>query len=73
MLAEVGEDVSIEIGLRQQAAYWQALHGRAVQRETALREETRKLRTILEEKDGLLSQLRGQVEALKAKVVWLQR
>jgi transposase len=74
MSAEVVQrDISVWIGLRQQAAYWQAMHQRAVERETVLREEARQLRSQLLESRNKLSQLMAIIEAMKAKIVWFQR
>jgi len=69
--AYVETDVSL-VGLRQQAHYWRAQHARAVDRESQLQVQVRGLERTVREQQHTITELTGQVEALKAKVITLQ-
>jgi transposase len=61
------------IELRQQANYWRAQHRRAVEREAAWRERAQQSERLARDQEALIRDLRGQNEALKAKLVLLSR
>lgn len=67
------EPCILSIELRQQAHYWQAMHARAVQREAVARAEAQELKQIVHDQQTQIAELTRQLEALKAKVVWLQQ
>lgn len=69
--ASVETDVSL-VELRQQAHYWRAQHRRAVERESRLQGQVHELERTVREQEHTITDLRGQVEALKAKVITLQ-
>jgi transposase len=73
MLVEDAEPRSLMIELRQQAHYWQAQHGRAVQRETAAKGEVDQLRQIVRDLQARNAELTQQVEALEARAAWLEQ
>ena len=62
-----------EIRLRQQAHFWQAQHSRAVERERVWKEKSLRLEQVVGEQERLLRELKAQVEALTAKVAFLQQ
>jgi len=59
--------------LRQQAHYWQALHARAVERESALKEKVLLLQATVRGQEKQHKEQAGKLEALEAEVVLLQR
>lgn len=81
----------LRMELRQQAHYWQAMHGRAVEREQQwktqaqqweqrFRQQTKASQTDLQQKEAhlrhqakQLADQAGQIEALKARIVWLEQ
>ena len=74
-----------EIGLRQEANYWRAQHARASERENFWKAQSQELQRTLSKHEASLEQFRqelakqaatlaekdGQIEALKARIVWL--
>jgi transposase len=62
-----------EIRLRQQAHFWQAQHSRAVERERVWKEKSLRLEQVVGDQERLLRELKAQVEALTAKVAFLQQ
>jgi transposase len=66
------ETDAASIELRQQAHYWRALHARAVEREKRREQEARELKRTVRQQQAEITELKGQVEALKAKLVTLQ-
>ena len=76
-----------KVELRQQANYWRFVHGRAVEREAVLKEEAKvmedtirglrktngRLRELITERDASIIERDRQIEALKAKLVWLKQ
>jgi len=63
----------IIIELRQQAHYWQALHIRAIKREVAWKKRALEAETNVSDQTVELVEKYQQIEALKAKIVWLQQ
>lgn len=61
------------IELRLQANYYRAQHARAVEREAGLSREVQRLTVALRERDASIAEKDAQIEALKAKVAWLQQ
>jgi transposase len=61
------------IELRQQAHYWRALHARAVERAKRWEQEARELKRTVRQQQTEITELTGQVEALKAKLITLQQ
>lgn len=61
------------VELRQQAHYWRALHGRAVERETLLKQQVVELQHIVREQQTQITELTGQLDAVKAQLVTLQQ
>jgi transposase len=61
------------IALRQEANYYRAQHARAVEREARLAEEVTRLTAALRRRDVEVAEKDSQIEALKAKVAWLQQ
>ncbi|MEA3508232.1 MAG: IS66 family transposase [Synergistota bacterium] len=71
----IRKDVEIRneiIDLRSQANYWRAQHERAVKREAAWKENACKLEAIVRRQEAQIKEQVAQIDALKAKVVWLQ-
>jgi transposase len=62
-----------EIRLRQQAHYWQAHHSRAVERERVWKEKALRLELVVGQQESVIGELKAQVEALTAKVAFLQQ
>lgn len=73
MSTEVSEADLERMKLRQQANYWKAQHGRAVEREQELRRENGELREILHRQEREIREQSKQIEAMKEKLIWLQR
>ena len=67
---EIDADV---VELRQQAHYWRAVHGRAVERETVLKQQVVELQRIVREQQTQLTELTGQLDAAKAQLVTLEQ
>jgi len=61
------------VELRREANYWKALHGRAVERQQALRERVEALEAKIRECEGREKESASLIEALKAKVKQLAR
>lgn len=61
------------IDLRQQAHYWRALHGRAVEREQYWKRRCEQLEAQVGQHATQLEVQAQQIEALKAQVAWLQQ
>lgn len=61
------------IDLRQQAHYWRALHGRAVEREQYWKGRCEQLEAQVGQQATQLAVQAQQIEALKAQVAWLQQ
>ncbi len=61
------------IELRREARYWRALHGRAAVREAAWKEKARELEGVVRRQEITIAELAAQVEALKARIVLLNR
>jgi len=57
MLVEDVETRRREIALRQEAHYWRALHGRAVEREAALKERAEQLERIVRRQAAQIAEL----------------
>jgi len=70
---DIDADYIERVELRQQAHYWRALHARAAEREEGWKTKVQELETVLHQRDAAITQLQQQVEALKAKLVWLQQ
>lgn len=73
MVAVTVESSVEEIRLRQQAHFWRAQHSRAVERERVWREKALRLEQVSRERERTLAERKAQVEALTAKVAFLQR
>ncbi len=73
MLVEDVETRRTEIGLRQEAHYWRALHARAAEREGAWKERAGQLERIVRDQAAQIAELTRENEALKARVVWLEQ
>jgi transposase len=61
------------IELRQQAHYWRALHGRAVEREQEWKGRCEQLEAQVRQQAIQLEAQRQQIEGLTAQVAWLQQ
>ena len=61
------------IDLRQQINYWRAMHARAVEREALWKETAQPLEAVVRRQEVQLREQAEQIEALKAKVAWLQQ
>jgi len=59
--------------LRQQVNYWQAMHARAVEREAFWKAKAQELEAVVRRQEAQLKAQAGQIEALTAKVSWLQQ
>lgn len=69
------EDIEVRnewIRLRNQAHYWQAQHERAVKREAAWKKKAHELDETTRRQSAQIKEQAAQIEALTAKVVWLQ-
>ena len=73
MCVEQAQLRSLVIELRQQAHYYRGLHARAVEREAAARAEVQRLKQIVRDQQAQIAELTQQLEALGAKVAWLQQ
>jgi len=73
LAVDCAEACRLAIELRQQAHYWRAQHASAVQRESAANAEAQQLKQVVRDQQAQLAELTRQVEALSAKVAWLQR
>ena len=76
-----------QVQLHHQANYWRAQHARAIKRETLWKAKVQELEMILRQRDTVITELRQQIvqkdgtiakrdqqiEALKAKLIWLQQ
>lgn len=62
-----------QVELRQQAHYWRAQHARAVEREAEWKAKAQKLEKIVRQQDATIRELKQQIEALKAELVWLKQ
>jgi hypothetical protein len=62
-----------EIEFRQQAHYWQAQHKRTIARESQLQAKVRSLEDLVHAQMTLNQEQGRQIEALTAKVVFLQQ
>ena len=60
------------IRLKNRANFWQAQHKRAVKREAILKKNERDLNSTVRRQKTTLEKNASQIEALKAKLVWLQ-
>ena len=63
----------ILIDLRQQVAYWQSMHARAVEREAIWKAKAQELEAIVRRQEVQLKAQAEQIEALKAQVRLLQQ
>ena len=61
------------IDQRQQVNYWRAMHARAIERESLWKEKAEHLEAVVRRQEVQLREQSGQIEALKAKVSWLQQ
>ena len=61
------------INLRQQAHYWRMQHARASKREAAWKEKALQWEALTKEQAATIAEQGQQIEALKAKIVWLQQ
>jgi transposase len=59
--------------LRQQVNYWQTMHTRAVERETLWKQKAQELEAVVHGQELQLKAQAEQIEALTAKVAWLQQ
>lgn len=69
------EDIEVRnelIRLKSQAHFWRAQHERAVKREAAWKEKAHELEGISRRQSVQIKEQAAQLEALTAKVVWLQ-
>lgn len=62
-----------KVRLRQAAHYWRAQHARIVKREAALKAKVQELDETLRHRDATIKQLKQQIEALKAKLIWFKQ
>lgn len=61
------------IAYRQQAHYWKAQHASTVERETTWKVKALHLEGVVRQQSKEIEKLTAIVEALKAKVIWLQQ
>ncbi|MCL0079241.1 IS66 family transposase [Dehalococcoidia bacterium] len=73
MATEISEISSTLAELRWQINYWRAQHTRAVERETVWKEKAQQLQQLVLQQKVQITELNQQIEALKAKVAWLQQ
>lgn len=71
--AIIDTDRREQIELRMQAHFWRAQHARISKREAALKAKVKELDETLRHQGATIKQLKQQVEALKAKLVWFQK
>jgi len=70
--AEIDRIEQIElIELRQQAHYWRAQHARACERQQAWKAKALQLESAVRQCQATIAEQSQQLEALKARVVWL--
>lgn len=67
---DIGETL---IDLRQQVAYWQSMHARAIEREAFYKAQAQELTAVVRRQEGQLQVQAEQIEALTAKVCFLQQ
>jgi transposase len=60
------------IGLRNQAHFWRTQHARAVRREAALKQKVAELEVLVRAQEKTIQEQAAHIEALTAKVIWLQ-
>lgn len=72
MIGKDSENRNEIIKLKHQAHYWHAQHKRAVKREAIWKKKAHELEKIARRQSAQIKKLAAQIEALKAKVVWLQ-
>ncbi len=72
MFVEAAESRGLEIGLRQQAHYWRALHARATEREAAWKDKAQGLEQVVRGRQAQIAKLTGELEAAKARIAWLE-
>lgn len=70
-LASTSTDELIE--LRMQAGKYRAHHASAVAREADLGRELQAARAMIRERNGIIAERDAEIEALKARIVWLER
>jgi transposase len=61
------------IAYRQQAHYWKAQHTQTVEREAFWKDKAIRLEVVLQQQAKEIRELAAMVEALRAKVIWLQQ
>jgi len=61
------------IELRQQAHYWRALHGRAVEREQQWKAQAQQGEVQIRRQEKQREEQAAQIEALQARVIWLEQ
>jgi transposase len=70
-LIEIDRDEQID--LRRQAHYWRTQHACIVAREIALKAKVQELERTLCDRDITIKEIRQQIEAMKAKLIWLNQ
>ena len=73
MITKVSETHSTIIELRQQANFWRAQHARAIKREAAWKKRASEAEKNVCDQTAQLVEKYQQIEALKARIVWLQQ
>lgn len=66
-------DRAEQFELHMQAHYWHTQHARSVERESFLKTRVQELTETVRHQNATIKQLRQQIEALKAKLVWLKK
>lgn len=73
MIVECSETRHASIRLRQQVHFWRAQHARAVAREAVWGKRALQAEHTVRQQTAQLAEEYQQIEALKAKIVWLQQ
>lgn len=58
--------------LKTQVGYWKGMHRWALSREEKLKEKIARLEGVIHQQEMTIKEKEGQIEALKAKIVWFQ-
>ena len=72
MIGKYSEKHNEIIELKYQAHYWRAQHERAIKREAIWQKKARELEKTAQHQSAQIKEQAAQIEALKAKLVWLQ-
>lgn len=73
MITKVSESHNTIIELRQQANFWRAQHARAIKREAAWKKRALEAEKNVCDQTAQLVEKYQQIEAMKARIVWLQQ